>query len=211
MIVGLTGAHRTGKTTLARAFAERNEVAFIQTSASKVFVDMGLNPHVDYPFDVRMEVQERMLDLFQKQYTLAGDNYITDRTPIDMMAYTLADVQQQTLSPEQDARLQKYLQDCINLTNRTFTVLIVVQPGIPVLFEEGKASLTKSYIDHISHLVMGLVVNEAIQPQHFYVPKRMTNLERRVDAVESAILKTVDKHQRMIKDAKEAGHPIVFH
>lgn len=211
MIVGLCGAHRTGKTTLAREFAARNDVTFIQTSASRVFASMGLDPAADYPFDVRMDVQERMLELFGAQYTLAGNDYITDRTPIDMMAYTLADVRQETLLPAQDARLQKYLKECLDLTNRTFTILVVVQPGIRAVFEPGKASVTKSYIDHIAHLVMGLVANEALHPQHFYIPKRMTNLNKRVEVLENAILKTVDRHQQMIQSAKEAGSPIVFH
>jgi hypothetical protein len=62
-----------------------------------------------------------------------------------------------------------------------------VQPGIPVVAEEGKASLSNAYIEHLSSLVMGLSVDERIKPAHFYLPRHMTDLDDRIGALEYAI------------------------
>lgn len=212
MTIGLCGAHRTGKTTLAKAFAERAGIPFVQTSTSRVFADMGLDPAIDYPMDVRLDVQDRILFVLREQWrAMNGQKFITDRTPIDMIAYTLADVRQSTLTPEQDQRLKRYMDDCFNATNEFFSTLIVVMPGIPVTAAPGKASLSPGYIAHHAHLVAGLVVSPSVHAQHFYIPPSMTDLDRRVEAVERALLRSEKKHSLMLQAATEAGQPIVFH
>lgn len=212
-MIGLCGAHRTGKTTLAKAFAEKHgEYSLLQTSASQVFKDMGLDPAVDYPLSVRMDVQERILASFEVQYrSFAGRKFITDRTPIDMLAYTLADVRQEPMSPELTERIARYRRDCIRLTNEFFSVLVVVQPGLPVKDGEGKASLSPAYIEHIASLVLGITVSEDVQAAHFYVPRRTLELSRRIACVERAVDRTVERHERQVENAKELGRPIVFH
>lgn len=213
MNVGLCGAHRTGKTSLAEAFVKEHEgFVFLKTSASQVFKDLGLIPNVDYPFETRITVQEKILDVFEEAYKSMGEQaFISDRTPIDMIAYTLADVRQETLNAEESVRLKKYIKRCIDVSNRFFSILIVIQPGIPVRKEEGKASLCPMYIDHVAHLVMGLAVSEEVHSAHFYIPKKMTDIDRRVESVRTAVSRAVDRHARRIEDAKESGNPIVFH
>ena len=208
---GLCGAHRTGKTTLAREYAKRVGIQFVQTGASQVFRDMGLNPADDHPLSVRLDVQQRILSHHEGVWGSEKLEFITDRTPIDFMAYTLADVRQADLTPELDERLQKYMKDCINATNRFFSVLIVVQPGIKVVEEAGKASLAKSHIDHISNLVLGLTVDERNQSKHYYIPKSMTDLSKRLENLELAFKRATDSHKRFIDNAKESGSPVVFH
>lgn len=212
-MLGLCGSHRTGKTTLAKAFAEgREEFTFLQTSASQVFRDIGLDPAVEYPMEVRLDVQERILKSFATQYrSLGGKLFIADRTPIDMLAYTLADVRQNNMTPELEKRLKKYMEDCINLTNEVFSILVIVQPGVEVVAAEGKASLSSGYIEHVAQLVMGLVASEKIQATHFFIPRRSTGLAKRVECVGHAYGKTIERHQMRIAAAKEAGSPIVFH
>jgi predicted ATPase len=211
-MIGLTGAHRTGKTTLAKAFAEERGIPFLQTSASQVFKEIGLNPAVEYPFEVRLDVQERILQAFAEQYrSMGGKMFITDRTPIDMMAYTLAEVRANNLTPELSKRLDKYLSSCVKLTNEIFAILVIVQPGIQVVAEEGKASLEGMYIEHIANLVMGITASEVIHASHFFVPRRTLSLEKRVKCVESAVDRTLDRHKNRIQAAIDAGSPIVFH
>lgn len=211
-MIGLCGTHRTGKTALAKAFAEKEGIPFLQTSVSQVFKDMGLDPAVEYPFDVRMDVQERILAVMAAQYRSAsGEKFITDRTPIDFVAYTIADVHQHNLTPELNARLERYVEDCIKVTNEAFAVLIIVQPGIEIVSVEGKASLTPMYMEHIAHLVMGITASEAIHASHFYVPRSMTAIDKRVKCVEAAVNRTIKRHQEFIESAKESGCPIAFH
>ena len=46
-MIGLVGSHRTGKTTLARAFAEDSGIPFVETSTAEVFRRLGYDPKVD--------------------------------------------------------------------------------------------------------------------------------------------------------------------
>lgn len=212
-MIGLTGAHRTGKTTLGRAFSEKwVEYPFLQTSVSQTFKDMGLDPSGSHSFDVRMDIQNRVLEAAAAQYrSMAGEPFITDRTPIDFLAYTLAEVGPTTLTPELGLRLSKYIKDCINLTNEIFSTLIIVQPGIDVIPGECKGSLSPMYIEHVAHLIMGITASEAIGAEHFFVPRSMTDIDKRIKCIETAICRSTSKHEAFLKSAKDAGRPIVFH
>lgn len=201
MTIGLCGAHRVGKTTLARAVAEKLGVEFIETSASAVFKLMGLDPAKTYDFSTRLAVQENILESFEAVYAehSAKSLCITDRTPLDLMAYTLAEAIGETVLPEDQARLTKYMARCIEVTNRRFCSLIVVQPGIALVHEEGKAALNNGYIEHLNAIVLGLSVDERVTVPHFYLPRSMTGIKDRVRAVEFVIDKVekraVAEHQ----------------
>lgn len=187
-MIGLCGAHRTGKTSLARAFAEKHKLEFVQTTVSQVFKDMGLDPAVTYDFKTRLDVQEAILKCSDAQYAAAGAKQaITDRTPLDFLMYTLADAVQNTVPEDQQARFKKYVQSCIDVTNKRFGVLLVVQPGIPVVAEEGKAAFNEAYIEHLNSIVLGLSVDERIKAAHFYLPRHMTDMDDRIAALDFAV------------------------
>lgn len=191
-MIGLCGSHRVGKTTLARVFAEKHGLEFVQTSASAIFKELGYDPAVTYDFKTRLTIQEEILKRFDEQYAghPAADSAIADRTPLDMLAYTLAEVDGSRLDEEDEARLRRYMDACIAVTNKRFSVLLVVQPGIPVVVEEGKASLSSGYIEHLNTVILGLTVDERIKAAHFYIPRTMTEIEDRVAAVEYALNRT---------------------
>lgn len=188
-MIGLCGAHRTGKTTLARAYAEKHGVAFVETSASQVFKEMGLNPAVTYDFETRLTVQEEILKRFDAEYAkhTSSKMAIADRTPLDMLGYTLGDAVQNSVPEDQQERFAKYVQDCLDVTNKRFAVLLLVQPGIKPVVQEGKAALNKAYIEHLNSLILGLSVDERIKPPHFYIPRHMVEMEERMSALEFAI------------------------
>lgn len=187
-MIGLMGAHRTGKTSLARLFAEKNKMIFVQTSASQVFKDMDVNPAIHYSFDVRLAIQEEILKRFDEQYAAVGVKpAISDRTPLDMLAYTLAEAVQNAVSDADQERLGRYIQRCIDVTNKRFGVLLVVQPGIPIVAEEGKAALNNGYIEHLNSLALGLSVDERVKCPHFYLPRHLVDMDERIAALEFAV------------------------
>ena len=209
---GLCGAQRTGKSTLAGAFTEEVGVPALYTSASGVFAEMGLDPKADYPLAQRLDVQRRILDSFEKQYrSVAGGIFVADRTPIDMMAYTIADVQRANVPSELEGVIESYLKDCIEVSNATFSILMVVQPGIAVVEAAGKAPGSFAYTEHINHLVMGIVVSEAVESAHYYIPREMVELEQRVECMKFAVRKTQEKFEKEKEDYAAAGMPMVFH
>lgn len=211
-MIGLAGAQRTGKTTLAGAFAEESGVPALRTTVSGVFAELGLDPKVDYPLALRLDVQRRILDRLERQYrSVDGGIFVADRTPIDLMAYTLADIQRANVPSELEGVIERYLDDCVEISNAVFSILVVVQPGIKPVDASGKAPATYAYTEHINGLVMGLAVSEAIQSAHYYIPREMVELEQRVECLAFAVRKTREKFEISKRMYVEAGNPMVFH
>ena len=202
-MIGLSGSHRVGKTSLARAYAEKNGLKFVETSASQVFKDMGLDPAVRYDFSTRLTVQEEILKRFDVEYAkhCHSDMAIADRTPLDLLGYTMADAVQDAVPEHEQKRFAKYVRDCFDVVNRRFSVLIVVQPGIELVAAEGKASPNMAYIEHLNSLIIGLSVDERVKVAHFYVPRRVTDMEERVSAVEYAVARTCKRVEDEREDA----------
>jgi nicotinamide riboside kinase len=199
-LIGLVGAHRTGKTTLARAYADKFNKSLCITSASGVFKKLGLDPQADYDFDTRMTIQEGILQSVAERYADMPHVFITDRTPIDLMAYTLADITREGMNKERERRLEAYMNECVRITNKFFNVLIVVQPGIPLIEDATKAPASYGYIEHIATLIMGFVIKENIKAIHSYIPESTLDLDKRVKCVEYSV-------NRAFKILEEAHYP----
>lgn len=188
-MIGLAGAHRVGKTSLARAFAEKHGLEFVETSASAIFSEMRLDPAATYDFSTRLTVQEEILKRFDALYAshIGTDLAITDRTPLDMLAYTMAEAIGDTVMAEDQKRFKRYAQACFDVTNKRFGVLLVVQPGIEIVPAKGKAAANAAYIEHLSSLILGLSVDERVKAAHFYIPRYMVDMDERIGALEFAV------------------------
>lgn len=188
-LIGLCGAHRTGKTSLAQAFSEKKECNLLVTSVSAVFFDLGYDPADSYDFRTRLTIQEAILEHVDAQYAAAPVSVpsVCDRTPLDMLAYTLAEAYGDRVSEADQDRLAAYTQKCIDITNKRFSCLFVIQPGIPLVYEPGKATLNKAYIEQLNSLILGLTVDERVNVSHFYIPRNMTEMEERIDALEYGV------------------------
>jgi hypothetical protein len=152
--IGLCGAHRVGKTTLAEAISHAAGLPFLRTHTSQVFKKYGLDPAKPMPFHTRLSIQQDILSAAVAIWSQAEGRFLSDRTPLDMAAYTLADIQGTT---ELDLdRLRAYLDECMKMTQQFFSLLIIIPPGIPLVNEPGKAALHNGYIEHLHTLVVGL-------------------------------------------------------
>ncbi len=185
MSIGISGAHRTGKTTLAKRFAEETGVHFLKTSASATFERLGFSPKLDYPFETRMQIQSEILSDMMADYAKAPKMFITDRTPIDLMAYTLADVGRETIQSEDTGFiLRNYLETCVEVTAKYFHGIVIIQPGIPIVEEKDKAPGNYGYLQHINNLVVGITLSKFHQNMnclimHDYV----TDLDERMETL----------------------------
>lgn len=176
--IGLCGSHRTGKTTLARSISNKTGMNFLQTSTSEVFARNGLNPSVHMDFATRIMIQHKVVEAAEAVWEKACAPFITDRTPIDMMAYTLADIQGNTVV-EFDM-LEGYLAHCFAVTNMYFSSLVVVQPAIPLVHEEGKAALNKGYMEHLNILIKGLCGDERVHVPVRVIGRDITDMSLRI-------------------------------
>jgi len=179
--IGISGSHRTGKTTLAKAIATYKRIPFVQTSTREVFEEHGLHPGTAMDFKTRLWIQHRVIEAAITLWQTEKSSFVTDRTPIDFMAYTLADIQGATEVDFID--LEAYLTQCFNVTNQFFTQLAVLQPAIPLVYEEGKAALNKAYIEHLNLLVQGLCHDERNSCSSIIIRRNIIDLEERVKAV----------------------------
>jgi hypothetical protein len=210
--IGLTGSHRTGKSTLAKAFSEQMKVPFLQTSASETFKRLNFDPKADYSLSDRLYIQHHILDDCRAMYAAAGmDCFVTDRTPIDMMAYTLADVTRENVTPQLDKEIENYMKDCFDVSNAYFPMLFVVQPGIPLVEEVGKAPANPAYVEHINSLIMGLVIDDRYLGSHFYLPRKTTGLQDRVSALAFSYDRMVKRHAVAKQSAVESGQLGALH
>lgn len=176
--LGLCGAHRTGKTTLAIALASHLNIPFVRTTTSQVFAYLGLDPAEPMDFQTRLFVQNHVLEAAERVWQNSATQFISDRTPIDMIAYTLGDIQGKT---EVDFDLlNRYIDRCFASTNQFFQNLAIIQPGIPLVYEEGKAALNAAYIEHINILVIGLCRDSRLKAKVFCNAREEIDLKIRI-------------------------------
>lgn len=90
MLYGIAGAHRSGKTTLARRLADELGIEFIDTSFSSISKGKR-NPVAPMTLRERLELQVHGLERHLELIMGAGRPAIVDRTPLDMYGYLLAE------------------------------------------------------------------------------------------------------------------------
>jgi len=186
--IGLAGAQRTGKTTLAIECGKVFEIPVIETSISKVFIDMGYDPKVKYNFETRLHIQWNILETLLAQYNSADRGaFITDRTPLDFVAYLMADMGRDTLNPALEREFMNYMAACFEVLNSYFSVVVVVQPGIKVVESKGKAAGSPAHMEHVNTIITGLAINQEINIQHTYIPRHITDLSQRVRCIEESL------------------------
>ena len=163
-MIGITGAHRCGKTTLAKTIAGTSGVYYLESKVSDTFSRLGYDPRQDYSFDDRLYVQFQILYDMERTYQQAPtSDFITDRTPIDVYAYLLADVQRTTLSAVQEDDLERFWKEVSRITSTHFDLVMVIQPGIELIEAVGKAPAAPGYVEHINAIIIGLVMGKAYQ------------------------------------------------
>lgn len=203
MSLAFVGAHRTGKSTLADAFAQQAGVPFVQTGASEVFNILGLDPKAEYPIERRISIQAAILRAFEAQWSDAARRstfFVSDRSPLDLASYLLADVSRQTLAgrPEVAAAVTDYVRACIESANRFFHTIILVQPGIPLVEEKGKAPACPAYMAHLNAIMLGLLGDERLQLAARKMPRAVLALDQRVRAVFNTLQGVVEQHDALV-------------
>lgn len=178
--MGLTGAHRTGKTTLAKSLSEINEAPLALSSASAVAEEMGIDLTKPLKFDMRLAFQERLLDAYEKLYASYDCLFFSDRTPLDLAAYLIADVPNDLTDEDVITRTNNYVERCMAVTEKYFCMVTVVQPGIQYVAEPGKPLPNSSYQEAINTICLGLMYDDRLQANFDVLPRRVTDHNERL-------------------------------
>ncbi len=190
MIICLSGAHRTGKTTLAAALAKAIELEYFDTDISGAQKRLGFDSSKqDYTFEERIAIQEGLYDYFSDLLNASAKvaaehkcTIIMDRSPLDLIGYTLSLAQASTLTEAQSDWLNGYIERCQNLTSHFVDVVVGIQPGIPL--DPSKLSSAPSnvgYIEHINHILMGAIATHRGNTSCYVMPRNITDPTARLD------------------------------
>lgn len=162
--LGLSGAHRTGKTTVAKRLQTEKGCPFVTSSASAVAKELGIVADAQLPPEDRRRLQERILEKAVEAYENEGGNglFVTDRTPLDFAAYALADWGM-AADAEHEAWIIDYVDRCMDATSRYFFMVGVIQPGILYVKDEGKPEPNDLYQEVVNTNVIGLARNPRVR------------------------------------------------
>ncbi len=191
-MIGFAGAHRTGKSSLARESARVLELPFVETSISEIFSKMGLDPATPMDFKTRLMVQSVILKVLCENWSRETAGFLSDRTPIDLLAYTMAEVRGDTLDYAAEVLLAQYARDCIAATNRYFSLIMLIQPGIPIVAAPGKATLSLGYMEHLNTLMSGLLTRKDLTATAVFLRRDILDMQDRINCV-------IHSYKRIIK------------
>lgn len=201
MNVGISGSHRVGKSTLAKAYSEACGIPYLQTNVVGTFERLGLDPKADYPFNVRLFIQAEILKDLRAIYESAKSFgvFITDRTPLCLLMYTMAEVRRDNVGDDLTKELAQYVDDCYRTINEFFSAIVLLQPGIGIVDDPTKGVVNFAYMEHLNSLIFGLCADERMQTQYTYIPRGVLDLTRRVNAVRQSVDMSLHHFERRAK------------
>ncbi|QOC57941.1 putative thymidylate kinase [Pseudomonas phage phiK7B1] len=195
--LGLFGTHGSGKTSLCEAYvAKHPDTTFIKTSVSDVYKSFNMDPKVRMTLEQRMEIQEKVLDVLCDQWEkgllvhTGTGNVISDRTPYDLIGYTLCEVSgYDEISPELSERIIKYVMAC-RLAAQAFDGFVHVPIGLPMVEDpHGKvrAASSLAYRVHLDMMMTKAAEDGGVTPSRLFgvdMFERVKAVERAFDSVD---------------------------
>jgi cytidylate kinase len=105
MSFGLSGSHRSGKSTLAQATAKALGIHYLDASTTAIMEGTGFNPVAPgATIGQRLRAQDYLLKEFTKMAMKAPYPFISDRTPLDHAAYMLGELTMHNATAEVGAK-----------------------------------------------------------------------------------------------------------
>lgn len=199
MTFGLAGAHGTGKTTLAHRIRDEFGLHYYDGSSGRIMKELGYNSIAAMTLSQRIEAQFAYFNRYLEEIGDMPRPFITDRTPLDMVGYMLAETTMHSdasLAP----RIVEYVGQCINATGNIFDTVVFVQPFGAVPERDGKPPLNEAY-----QLAVQLQIEGTISKIHRYLGAyyylNSPDIECRMDAMGKIIEKRIDVMcEQRIKD-----------
>ena len=193
-MIGLLGAHRTGKSTLMYEFVKKHPAVKATTfNVGALQKGLGFNSNKqDYPFETLMQIQEHLIMCFKQHLEELGKTdallrqeslYISDRTPVDLIGYTMIHANG-NLTDNQSEWLLSYIQRCIELTNKYYSKLVLIQPGItPVKDNDTSAEPILGFMEHLNAIYLSYMIDNRVTPQKLIMPRDLLDLQQRVNFI----------------------------
>lgn len=191
MTFALVGAHRTGKSTLARRLSEDMGLHYHDASFGRIAKELGFAAVAPQDVAQRVVMQEQVLKRYEEELGDVARPFITDRTPLDMIGYMLGEVSMHNgLAPELQDRIAVYAEHCIDATERHFDSLIVLRPLPVYTVEEGKPPPDRAYQQAVQMIIEGGAMQVMHKMPVFVI--RSSVMERRVEQAAAFVANRCD-------------------
>ena len=147
MIIGISGCQRTGKTFAAQKIAESLGMKFVPTNVPSITAKY---PKAKSNFKERMRCQYEILDHFEK--LLADDFIVLDRTPVDLLVYTMDAYHWGNVTAQNDQTLKEYCEKLLTLIPK-LDIMILTELLDVVEQGSSKAPTDQMYMLKIDHMM----------------------------------------------------------
>lgn len=201
MLFGLSGASRSGKSTVMRAVAEKAGIAYFATSTAKVVEKLGIE--LTRPMDLRerLILQLAILENHVEETMSLDRPTIVDRTPLDMVAYLFSEfgmASHELMDENQIAKTMRYMEICHEHTVNNFDMIFTLRPLPLVAYKEEafKPSANPAYHAHYQMVLEGNL--SLLHGMVDYACITSSDHEERVDMISAIIA------QRLIGMGHEA-------
>ncbi len=162
-LIGITGTHGTGKTTLAKYAAETMGYVLSKTDVSGVFLKHGEDPRNRMTLLKRIEVQNDILNTLTEQWRndrKYGENVtcVTDRTPYCFISFMLAEISgYDKLTAVENRLVVEYIQRCEEVAAEFFDLIVYLPMAIPFVPAVNKIQAVngQAYREHYDRLLLG--------------------------------------------------------
>ena len=164
MLYGLTGASGTGKTTLAKAIANDLGIEYISASISESAKKHGFNSVSPMPIHVRLTMQRHLLEDHTALIALSPRPAITDRTPLDMISYMLAEIgmhDHEEMTRQDCADIEQYVDDCIKVTSMLYDRIYILSQLDEYEEVDTRPVTNRAYQSHTQLIMMGTALKAA--------------------------------------------------
>lgn len=203
MIYGLIGASGSGKSTLAQLVAEHMALTFLPTSISESAKRHGFEAVGDLSLHDRIDLQYHLLNDMVEAIRKVDRPAILDRTPIDMIAYMLCEVNMHShkqVSDKDLIRIEDYVDECIDATQMHFAhVFFLNKLDFVAVGDKPRPPVNPAYAVHTDLVMRGaLAMMEGMINMSIVEP---TDLNVRLDHLSTIIANNLDFHERSRKQA----------
>jgi len=157
----ITGASGVGKTTLATHMAEVYETPFLTSSASEVWPEFGWKTHAEAHRESTLSkyvgIKYQWAILQRRLFLLSNDCYITDRSPIDNMAYIMMQLGHSLIRCE----VMDFIKEC-NKGMTGVDGLIFIRWNGKINLEDNGKRIMNDYYQAMVDAVIQWVINDLI-------------------------------------------------
>lgn len=202
MLYGITGAHRSGKTTLGQTVADDLGIEFMSNSTTEVAKSLGFDPVAPMTLTQRVDLQVGLLDAHIKMITDAPRPLIVDRTPLDMIGYCLAEFNMTSareVSKETLDRVEQFVRDCLKACETYYDHIIYLSPLTTYETADDKPDDNRPYQMHHALLVQGAMAQ--LEDKVSFTSIEETDFEWRRNFVHDLLVSRIDHIAYQVNEA----------